>query len=275
MGFSLLSAFRMTKLLILGLLMSLSLSMAEVGTEVYNGTPAQPHQFPWMVYIVPYYQNGYSGCGASLISDQWVVTAAHCVQGNPYKVIVELGQHDRTTQAMTKYVSNIIIHKNYNSKTLNNDIALLKLKTPVSFNQYVRPICLASNGAGSFTNSRATVAGWGSTEYSSSSHVLLETEVKVISNDQCRRYPYYGGVGNSMLCTKPDNHGAYAKGSCKGDSGGPLMVEDGKGSFTLVGIVSWGVLRCTTQTRPGVFARVTNFEDWIKTNTRGSNICVS
>merc|ERR1719430_2038949 len=140
----------MAKLSILVMLMSLSLSTAD--KEVYDGTPTQPHQFPWMAYIVPFYSNFVSGCGASLISDQWLVTAAHCVEGNPYKVIVELGQHDRTTQAMTKYVSNIIIHKNYNSKTLNNDIALLKLKTPVSFNQYVRPICLASNGAGSFTN---------------------------------------------------------------------------------------------------------------------------
>ena len=58
-------------------------------------------------------------------------------------------------------------------------------------------------------------------------------------------------------------------------TGGPLMVEDGKGSFTLVGIVSWGLLRCTTQDQPGVFARVTNFVGWIKSNTGGSNICES
>jgi len=248
--------------------------MAEEGTEVSNGTPTQPHEFPWIVFVVTYRRNGAFVCGGSVISNQWVVTAAHCADRRPKRIIVELGQHDRTTQAMKRSISEIFLHPNYSRNGVKNDIALLKLKKPVKFNQYVGRICLPSNNAGSFANSRATVAGWGTTEHGSLSHVLLETEVNVISNAQCRRHRDYRGVTNSMLCTKSDKHGPYQQGSCQGDSGGPLMVDDGEG-YILVGIVSWGVLRCTTQTYPGVFARVTSYVDWIKSHTGGSKICVS
>merc|ERR1719427_1174038 len=174
----------MTKLSILVCLMSWSLTMAWTGTEVGGGDPTNPNEYPWMVFVKTVLSRYTFGmCGGSLISDQWIVTAAHCVDGRYKRVVVELGQHDRNTRAIEKTISRVILHEDYGKpKKHNNDIALLQLPAPVSFNSYISRICLPSKRAGTFAGLRATVAGWGSTEDGSTSHVLLETDTNVISD---------------------------------------------------------------------------------------------
>jgi len=77
-----------------------------------------------------------------------------------------------------------------------------------------------------------------------------------------------------MLCCLSPSYGAVMQGSCGGDSGGPLMVEDGSKSFySLIGVVSWGTSACTTQSLPGMHSRITSNMNWITETIAGSNTC--
>ena len=181
---------------------------------VSGAIETQPNEFPWMVNVNDW-------CGGSLISDQWVVTAAHCVL--PYNT-VGLGQHDRRTPGISILISRVVIHKGYKGpEDLNNDIALLKLKNPVDLKNvpHVGKICLPANRGATFAESRATVAGWGKTEHAGGSDVLKKADVRVISNTQCRQYGGdFSSVTSNMLCTVPHHwEEEYMKGACEGDSG--------------------------------------------------------
>ena len=183
---------------------------------VSNGDPARPNEFPWMV-------NVNHKCGGSLISEEWVLTAAHCVfrkGGN----MVELGQHDKRTSAMRISTSRVIIHRYFNRATLDNDIALLKLKNPVDLsNPDLGKICLPTNRAGTFAGSSATVAGWGRTSVNSGGSVVLrKTDIKVLSNNRCRQYGgrWRSRLTSAMMCTVPHHwENNHWQGACKGDSG--------------------------------------------------------
>ena len=205
--------------------------------RITSGTETEVHEYPWMVFVSaqrrkPSGRRSSGICGGSLISDSWVITAAHCVvEVNKYGVLqsvkLELGQHNRNTGAIQVFIplSQIFKHPDYNNPhSLSNDLALLKLDNPVDFNNipHVRPICLPSNREETFTGLRATVAGWGIIHPSGpSSSVLLETNVNVISLTECRElYRQHGyTLSDDMLCTLSPSDGSVFQGSCSGDSG--------------------------------------------------------
>merc|ERR1711962_1579043 len=143
-------------------------------------------EYPWQVGMV---STGYNRvwCGGSVISDQWILTAAHCVTGDsPSDIEVLLGEHDykdnSETNAIRAKITEIISHPNYNGNTYDMDFALLKLKKKIDFsaNSHIRPICLPDNVNELYTNAEAIVTGWGTTSSGGSlSSTLQKVMVKV------------------------------------------------------------------------------------------------
>ena len=189
-------------------------------TRITGGSETEVNEYPWMAYVATRWG---SMCGGSLISKDWVITAAHCVgSGDPADIRVDLGQHDlfSATEAVLvrKYLSEVHIHPDWDSQTISNDVALLKLDKPLDFSQvsHVRPICLPT-GSENFEGSAAKVAGWGMTSTSTgTSRVLLEADVTVLTNSECKATGHRpSNIKESMICAKGDGD----TGACKGDSG--------------------------------------------------------
>ena len=216
------------------------------------------------------------GCGGALVGDSYVVTAAHCTDGqSPSQLKVVVGD---TTLAVgtetTSFVVNVKAikqHPNYGQNGIDNDISVLELETPVSLTDYpnIKPICLPASGA-TYDGATATVSGWGtvSSGGNSNSH-LHEVDVTVFANGDCGAMNQY--MTNDMLCAGLKEGG---KDACQGDSGGPLFTPDSanNNSQTLVGVVSWGI-GCAGVDALGIYAEVSLFKDWLNQQMPSLNTC--
>ena len=232
--------------------------------DIVGGTTATAGEYPWQARVAP---SGYSiFCGGTLIATQWVLTASHCVDGrSASSFTVTLGDHNVSSNEGTEQarsVSQIIMHPSYNSSTLDNDVALMKLSSPVTLNARVQTIPLVNAPADDSLVANgilATVTGWGATsEGGSSSSVLRKVQVPIVSNTTCNS-AYGGGITANMICA---GYSAGGKDSCQGDSGGPFVVANGSG-WKLAGVVSWGD-GCARANKYGVYARVSRYISWIE-----------
>merc|ERR1719312_1600491 len=255
--------------------------LAKRNTRIVGGTVTEVNEYPWQVGLVSKGGNRV-WCGGALISDQWVLTAAHCVGGTNFQVL--LGEHDyKTTGESDRVRANVIEainHPDYDSRTTNYDFSLLKLDQTIDFSEHphIRPICLPGSDDETYDNFKAIVTGWGTTSSGGSlSSKLREVMVDVMSNDECKKSGYAADeITDQMICAGVD---AGGKDSCQGDSGGPLITSgsgDGETpgqNFEHIGVVSWGY-GCAVKGYPGVYARTTKQLDWISQTTQGSfNTC--
>ena len=238
--------------------------------SIVGGQEAQPGAWPWMVALVftgaPANQGQF--CGASLIQAQWVLTAAHCVfdeNGNPTppsNIEVVVGRHRLSgNDGQQIGVSQIIYHPNYLPTESDYDVALLHLDAPAAS----APIALIGAGTQvlSAPGTLAVVTGWGATASgnTSGSDVLRQVSLPLVSHEDCTlSYGlFHNYISPRMLCA---GYSAGQKDSCQGDSGGPLMVQDANSKWLQVGVVSWG-RGCALPHYYGVYARLTEFSDWI------------
>ncbi|KAM6220908.1 transmembrane protease serine 11B-like [Rhynchocyon petersi] len=231
--------------------------------RIVNGEKTQEGAWPWQASMQ---WKGKQHCGASLISNKWLLSAAHCFakRNNSEDWTVNFGTMVNKPY-MTQKVQKIILHENYNSSGLHDDIALVQLAGEVVFTKYIRKICLPEAKMTLKENDSVVVTGWGTLYMHGPLPVTLQQAVvKIIDNKNCNAPQALSGmVTDKMLCA------GFMSGkadSCQNDSGGPLVYADSRDIWHLVGIVSWGA-GCGQKNKPGVYTRVTSYRDWIASKT--------
>jgi len=237
-----------------------------VAPQIVGGSIVTANSLPWQALL----QIGGYMCGGSLIDEEWVLTASHCVEGmTAGQAKVYLGLHDSNTLTtaanpylQSKTVSQIIMHASYNASTTDYDIALLKLASPANLTTGVQiiPLATTANNSALYTaGTSLTVSGWGTTSSGgATSRYLRKVNVPVVANASCNTM-YGGGITARMMCAGDTVNGG--EDSCQGDSGGPLIGQQ-NGSYVQVGVVSWGN-GCAEAAYPGVYTNVANLHAWV------------
>ncbi|XP_008854384.1 serine protease 29-like [Nannospalax galili] len=246
----------------------------DVLVGIVGGHNAPQGRWPWQVSLrrYSYYSASWVHiCGGSIIHPQWVLTAAHCIHkrdADPSAFRIHAGDVYLYGGKELLSVSQVIIHRNYVSGVLGSDVALLRLKNPIDSSANIKPVKLSSRSLQVTSKSRCWVTGWGMVhmyEWLPPPFRLQQVQVQIVDNALCEQmfhnatWHYYEGrkfIQDDMLCA-----GSQGRGTCYGDSGGPLVCMVA-GSWTLVGVVSWGY-GCAWWDTPGVYARVQSFLPWI------------
>lgn len=228
---------------------------------IVGGHEASIGEFPFIVSLQS--ASGSHFCGGSLIKKNWVLTAAHCVQGGIGRIVI--GLHDRTDtkNAEIMKTKQVIPHPQYDDSTSDWDYALIQLDHDSNFQPVaVNPVEIQIPEKGAGQPVMATTAGWGTTSEGGYSlpRLLQKVEVPLVTHAACDK-AYPGQVTDRMICAGLEEGG---KDSCQGDSGGPLVVEDvNTHTAYLAGVVSWGY-GCARPAQYGVYSKVNAAYDWIQ-----------
>ncbi|XP_036621549.1 transmembrane protease serine 11C-like [Trichosurus vulpecula] len=236
---------------------------ASPGNKIAGGLDSVEGEWPWQASLQ---QNNIHRCGATLISNNWLLTAAHCFVNakDPREWSVTFGLL-LSDSKLRRSVKNIIVHEKYQYPAHHYDIAVINLSKPVLYTSNVRKVCLPEANYNFPPNSDVVVTGWGSRKTDGTSPDVLQKGImRIIDTATCNKKEVYDGtITDGMLCA------GFLAGridACQGDSGGPLVSSDSRGIWFLVGIVSWGD-ECALPNKPGVYTRVTYYRNWITSKT--------
>ncbi|XP_055344648.1 serine protease 1-like [Paramacrobiotus metropolitanus] len=253
--------------------------------RIVGGTPALAHSWPWQIFFNVV---GTSFCGGSLISSNWVLTAAHCCKNkNAASINIYLGAQDISQpepDRIMRQVKRLVIHPNYDYDSNANDFCLAELVLPVERSAGIIPVCLPSESDPP-VGTKCYVTGWGEMQANrarmqqvptrlgqqddatneisirskrSASNVLMQTDVAIVDQSACNA-AYSGGIDSTMICAA-----SPGKDTCQGDSGGPLVCQrTGTQTFVLYGVASFG-RGCGQPDFPGVYGRVSQATSWIR-----------
>ncbi|KXJ81696.1 hypothetical protein RP20_CCG018224 [Aedes albopictus] len=245
-----------------------------IKNPVYVDGDSEFGEYPWQVAILkkdP--KESVYVCGGTLIDNQYIITAAHCVKTyNGFDLRVRLGEWDVNHDVefypyIERDVISVQVHPEYYAGTLDNDLAILKMDRPVDFTgtPHISPACLPDKFT-DFSGQRCWTTGWGKDafgDYGKYQNILKEVDVPIVNHHQCQnqlrqtRLGYSYNLNPGFICAG----GEEGKDACKGDGGGPLVC-DRNGSWQVVGIVSWGI-GCGKANVPGVYVKVAHYLDWI------------
>ncbi|KAM5277920.1 enteropeptidase isoform 1-T1 [Hipposideros larvatus] len=237
---------------------------SKVSPKIVGGNNAKEGAWPWLAAL---YYNGKLLCGASLVSNNWLVSAAHCVYGrhlepSKWKAILGLHMTSNLTspQVVIRVIDQIVINPHYNKRRKDNDIAMMRLELEVTYTDYIQPICLPEESQLFPPGRICSIAGWGRLVHQGPTpNILQEAHVPLVSNEKCQRQMPEYNITENMVCAGYEEGGID---SCQGDSGGPLMCQENNRWF-LTGVTSFGY-QCARPNRPGVYARVPRFTEWIQ-----------
>ncbi|XP_046980601.1 trypsin delta-like [Schistocerca americana] len=219
--------------------------------RIIGGSSANIANYPWQL---SFQYGGSHICGASIISSNWALTAAHCVDGIILSLIsFRAGTSTRGSGGFVRSASSGYMHASYNDQTIDYDVAVVQVSGSL-LGSNAQAVGLASDNYDPPGGLAVTVTGWGATYTDGpSANSLLKVDISILDRNTCRNtFANINTVTDRMVCA-----GQAGKSVCSGDSGGPPV----SGS-TQVGIVSWGSSRC--EATPGVFANVGNLRSWIR-----------
>ncbi|KAM4738195.1 chymotrypsin-C-like [Anableps anableps] len=236
-----------------------------VVSRVVNGVDVRPHSWPWQVSLQCKIDGEWThSCGGTVISEQWILTAAHCIIQH-MECRVALGKHNlNQIEAGSVYMgsANIVMHEEWNPLTLHNDIALIKLEAPVEFSDTIKTACLPSAGFTLAPDETCFITGWGRLYTGGPlADILQQALLPVVDHATCTQSDWWGSqVTEKMLCAGGDG----IVSGCNGDSGGPLNCPNPDGSWDVHGMVSFGSSEgCNVLQKPTVFTQVSSYIGWI------------
>ncbi|XP_043512078.1 serine protease nudel-like isoform X2 [Frieseomelitta varia] len=244
-----------------------------VGSQlrVVGGRASHPKAWPFLVAV---YKEGIFYCGGVILSELWVLTAAHCLDGYAGQYFeIQAGVLRRNSfspMSQFRRARYMILHSQYDPRSMRNDIAMIMLDDPLRFNRWVRPICLPGPDLlGPMwrnkpePNSTCIAIGWGAVkEFGENPDHLREVEVPILAS--CK---YEDDRNDAVICAGYPQGGRDA---CQGDSGGPLLCRNpySESQWYVAGVISHGE-GCARPNDPGAYTRVSYFVDWIREISSG------